>query len=186
MDHQEKSIEQIREQIAENDKNFLQERRFKLNRELNIDTFRDITDFLDWFLNNEQGNTHTECIWEDVPIGKVKEREDIQCISGRNRSTHDIFLLCKYYFPEITLEEVIYTLVDLNENLKISTLQCPHISARVWYANSRNSSRKGVVISEYDEMTTDNSRLHTLTNGLDYLHLKELYEHTNKEQLIEA
>ena len=194
------SIEEIREIIANNEKKYLQERRFKLNRDTSEIELSSLNAFLDWFLNNDNGNRGTICIWEDQEIKPrnafdPKIAPEIQCRRAKNRSTHDIFLLSKYYFPEITLEEVICELVNLNENLKIYSLQCPHISARVWYKNNRldfsESFYRTSVTSHYDIIggKDDDGNLRKiveLTDGLNYLHLKKLYEYINQQEEIAA
>jgi len=180
-----KPIEVILETVAKNEKKYLQERRFKLDRKVNPKSFENITSFLEWFLNDEKGNKTSRCVWVDQEIDKENPTAHIQCQVYKNRSTHDLFLLTNYYFSEATLEQVICALINLNESFKISTLWCPNIEARVWYRNTRiDNQTEGIVVSDYDNLYP--RRFNNETDNLNYNDLKNLYEYCNKEEEIIA
>jgi len=179
--------QEILEIIASNEKNYLQERRFKMNEELDYNELPDAKSFLNWFLNKWNKEYEHNCIWVDE-TAEEKEKNIMQCRGHKNRSTHDLFLLANYYYPSLTLLECICILVELNENLEIYSLQCPQIEARVWYYDNRKDYDKenkyfSSAISHYDDNGTQNGtpRLEVLTDGLNYLHLKQIYEYSKEE-----
>jgi len=59
-----------------------------------------------------------------------------QCWRRRYRSQGDLFLIAKYYYPNITFQEVRSELFSLLENELISTLFCHDILKRVFYFRS--------------------------------------------------
>jgi hypothetical protein len=62
----------------------------------------------------------------------------LQCIKGRRRSSGDLFLIMRYYYPEITYKDIRYCLFELLNNHKIKTSYCFDINKRVFYKNSKN------------------------------------------------
>lgn len=78
---------------------------------------------------------------------------EIQCITGKRRSLGDIFMILKYYFPEITLKEVLtllYTTLPERITTGFRTSKCSEIHKRVWYY-SPNSSNTIASTTENDE-----------------------------------
>lgn len=63
------------------------------------------------------------------------ENKQIQTEAGRRRSLGDIYCICKYYFPNCSLKEILRILyVDLHETLDgFRTSYCYTINKRVWY-----------------------------------------------------
>lgn len=66
------------------------------------------------------------------------DNEEVQTQMGKRRSLGDIFIIMKYYYPNITLKEVVKLLyVDLftvmGENPGLRTSICSQIHKRVWY-----------------------------------------------------
>lgn len=55
-----------------------------------------------------------------------------QCSGGVYRSTGDIFRLTKYYFPKITLRQVLKFLYQLTKENIIYPSYCDRINKRVW------------------------------------------------------
>jgi hypothetical protein len=54
--------------------------------------------------------------WNDEKDTIYADDKSRQTKAGKRRSLGDIFMICKYYYPDITLEEVLYELyVGLNE-----------------------------------------------------------------------
>jgi hypothetical protein len=60
------------------------------------------------------------------------------CDLYRRRSVGDIFLICRYYYPKCTLEEVQIELLKLVQNGKISGSYCNTILKYVYYIGSTN------------------------------------------------
>lgn len=54
----------------------------------------------------------------------------------KNRSTGEVFQICKYYFPDITFKEYIKTLGKLAKDKEIESFICDDIEKRVWYSGS--------------------------------------------------
>lgn len=67
----------------------------------------------------------------------VVETKQIQTSKNRRRSLGDIYMLCKYYFPKVTLDEIIGLLYGTKFSEKIGkgfrTSYCFTINRRVWY-----------------------------------------------------
>ena len=62
------------------------------------------------------------------------ESRATQTEMGKRRSLGDIYKICKYYFPEITLKELMQLLyVDLIAIEGFRSSKCSQISKRVWY-----------------------------------------------------
>ena len=178
---------EILKQIEENEKAFLKDRRFKLKNDPIDESLQSSRIFLEWFLNEENTKISNWCVWESFLESEDIEEKQKQCRCGANRSTHDLFLLCRHYFPEITLLQVIQDLVWLNENFKISTLQCPNISARVWFSYVTEYETPKEPISHYDRIHGKDEdgiykKRKVQTNGLNYLDLKQIYEYYCKEE----
>lgn len=74
------------------------------------------------FLNNNY-NTYKK---EDVLI----------CRAGRRRSLGDIFLICKTYYPDCTIEDVVKVLINLCETQKIAGSRCLDIHKFVFHKQS--------------------------------------------------
>lgn len=65
-----------------------------------------------------------------------KDDSSLQTPVGRRRSLGDVYILCKYYFPEVTLKEVIEQLyVELPKIITrgYRSCKCGQIHKRVWY-----------------------------------------------------
>lgn len=76
----------------------------------------------------------------------------VQTTTGRRRSLGDIYQLCKYYFPECTLKQVLtllYTTLPAHYNRGFRTSYCSTIHKRVWYYEA------GSATHEYDSTTND-------------------------------
>lgn len=61
---------------------------------------------------------------------------ECQTDTGRRRSLGDIFMICKYYYPNVTLEEVIrelYIALPTTFSNGFRTSYCFTIDKRVWY-----------------------------------------------------
>lgn len=87
-------------------------------------------------------------IWNIPNTEKTKEtifvdNQGLQCETGARRSLGDIYTLLKYYYPNITIKEIIKILyVDLfnykAEEGNFRSSNCSIINKRVWYFTSSN------------------------------------------------
>lgn len=78
--------------------------------------------------------------------------KEIQTPAGRRRSLGDIYIICKYYYPNVTLEEVLGELyVGLPQHFPkgFRTSYCSFICKRVWYYSPNEPS------AVYNKDTTD-------------------------------
>lgn len=164
------SIEEILKIIKENEQYHLSEDAFKLEKEVPSENLSSLKEFIKWFIDsaNAYGSNGTIYV----------HNNESQCRPGANRSTGDIFILCRYYFPDCTLEDVIFHLVELNETKLIETLHCGDIDKRVWYRTT--STTREYVTSDYDR--SNSYRINKQTNGLSYNELKQFYEYTTEKE----
>ena len=69
------------------------------------------------------------------------ESRATQTEMGKRRSLGDIYKICKYYFPEITLKELMKLLyVDLIAIAGFRSSKCSQIRKRVWYYSNGSSN----------------------------------------------
>lgn len=69
------------------------------------------------------------------------ESRATQTEMGKRRSLGDIYKICKYYFPEITLKELMQLLyVDLMSMEGFRSSKCSQIRKRVWYYSNGSSN----------------------------------------------
>lgn len=74
--------------------------------------------------------------WNDNKNTVYVDTREVQTDTGRRRSLGDIYMICKYYYPKITLEEVLRELLIELDNYFESgfrTSYCFNICKRVWY-----------------------------------------------------
>jgi len=93
-----------------------------------------------------------------------KKNKKEQCRSGAYRSMGDIYNLCREYYPNIKVEEVMKCLVDMYKNGKTASFYCSNIRKRVFCpTNSTVPCGSFQIFKKFDEngLTTD-----------DYLNLK--------------
>lgn len=94
-----------------------------------------------------------------------KKNKKHQCNPGAYRSMGDIYNLCREYYPNVKVEEVMKCLVTLTKEGGISTSYCPNIRKRVFrsaYGNLDQSWRFNIY------KITDENEL----KESDYLNLK--------------
>ena len=60
----------------------------------------------------------------------------VQCFSGKRRSLGDIYLICKYYYPNCRIEEVLTILINLLQERKIYGSYCSTINKYVFHLSS--------------------------------------------------
>lgn len=64
--------------------------------------------------------------------------DDWICGTGRRRSAHDIYLICKNYYPDTTFDEVLTILVNLRNKNKIKGSYCNTICRYVYHNTSNH------------------------------------------------
>jgi len=57
----------------------------------------------------------------------------LQCFKNRNRSQGDLYMIMRYYYPDITFKEFRKALIRLLNNYHISTFYCGDIRKRIFY-----------------------------------------------------
>lgn len=65
--------------------------------------------------------------------------KELHTIAGLRRSLSDIYLICEYYYPDCTLEKVIYLLYDILPKFMpngFRTSFCYQQKRRMWYFDS--------------------------------------------------
>lgn len=117
-------IEKIEKQISETIKEEIRLEKFNRKRKETLHEFliKFFTDF----------NINKKTIY--------KKDKSIQTPANKRRSLGDIYMICKYYYPNISVKDVIYELyIGLREDVKIEKLRtsyCSMINKRVWYYNA--------------------------------------------------
>ena len=61
---------------------------------------------------------------------------NIQCRKRHSRSQGDLFLIARYYYPDITFEKVRSELFNIVDAGRASTLFCSDINKRVFYSRA--------------------------------------------------
>ena len=79
--------------------------------------------------------------WNNSKNTIYLDNSEVQTESGRRRSLGDIFIVLRYYYPNITLKEVVKLLyVTLPEELRgnngLRSSYCNQINKRVWYCEN--------------------------------------------------
>lgn len=93
------------------------------------------------------------------------ESRATQTEMGKRRSLGDIYKICKYYFPEITLKELIQLLyVDLMAIEGFRSSKCSQIRKRVWYY-SEGANHGLLNIGDTDEYGNDVNTILTNLNN---------------------
>ncbi len=79
----------------------------------------------------------------------VNKKNKVICATGRRRSLGDIYLICKYYYPNCTIIEVFKELIALLNLGNINTQKCSDIRKYVFYSNRASSHRSLYNCVEY-------------------------------------
>lgn len=64
-------------------------------------------------------------------------KKGLQTEYGRNRSTGDMFRICKYYYPKCTFIEVLKIMDNLPNRVGVTCNICGTINKRVYYKDNR-------------------------------------------------
>lgn len=104
-----------------------------------FDSFENIVDVLkDFFITKKIPKTYTN-----------KDCTKLQCREQRNRSIDDLFLIIKRYFPEVTIEDLISSIVEFSRDLannntinwRIFMFKCSTIARPVFYSDTLVGSK---------------------------------------------
>lgn len=98
--------------------------------EANIDNTVDIPTFLQELINNYVNHNYTYDINNNITDEKAL-----------HRSIEDIFRITKYYYPDITLKELLTELLKLQRDDKIRSLFCNDILKRTYFTKNTEFSR---------------------------------------------
>lgn len=82
-----------------------------------------------------------------------KDTKELQTDVGKRRSLGDIFLICKYYYPDVTLKEVVKILYnDLFADIeRFRSSACSMIKKRVFYQGNVNQQSNVYDLENPDE-----------------------------------
>lgn len=97
------------------------------------------------FLKRLNLSYHTYIIDENL-------NDKLHCTSYRRRSLGDIYLICKYYFPNCTIEQVLKILIKLTTSHKIGSGYCVTIKKYVFHVEHTISNFHNP--TEYDSTKT--------------------------------
>lgn len=90
-----------------------------------ISTRNSLYDFLWYFFNEYNKRSYT-----------VDDTNTVQCAFNKRRSLGDIYRICRYYYPDITLEQVLKTLISLINSRDIGASRCSTIHKYVFHVDS--------------------------------------------------
>ena len=85
------------------------------------------------FLMNQTYRHHT--VYSTIDTRNPRW-DDIQCHRGARRSQGDLYLIARYYYPELTFKEFREILFDIVSNDYYNTSYCGTINKRVFWRNS--------------------------------------------------
>ena len=78
----------------------------------------------------------------DTVFVKNEYSTRVQCFSGKRRSLGDIYLICKHYYPNCKIEEVLSILINLLQNKQIYGSYCTTIHKYVFHSSSSFTKTK--------------------------------------------
>lgn len=117
---------------------------YELQDFVNID--QSLPMFIENFILTYRKHYNTITYTQDFLFNKSLKQ--IICGMNRRRSLGDIFLICKHYYPNCTIHEVLTILVKLLEHHTISGSFCHTINKYVFHTDSNTYVRNDVV--EYE------------------------------------
>lgn len=91
---------------------------------LSIDTSKiTVNEFIQYFL----------ILYNGIFITSLKNKNVIHTIENKRRSLGDVYLICRNYFPDVSLREVLKSLYFITNIQGFRTSYCYQINKRVWY-----------------------------------------------------
>lgn len=110
---------------------------------------------------------------------------------GRHRSTCDLYRIVKYYRPEVSLEEMMDVLWELNAESKIWIMHCSTIGRCTYfpvgsrYGNYAYGNVKSPSDRCYNRKAVDQSNRFNMGDHFEYFHIDKINERKNNKKLKE-
>lgn len=93
-----------------------------------------LKEFIAMFFTHNMGDTLFAARTDNPKIKGLKSvAGKLQTEHGKRRSLGDIFRICRYYYPQITLEEVFDALYERIRDKKANTSYCNQTHRRMYY-----------------------------------------------------
>jgi len=99
----------------------------KINYPSYITSTSSLEDFIRSFIN-----------YYNIFYSTLYKSGEVQCTKNRRRSLGDIFLVCRTYYPDCTLKEVLLSLIKLINEGSIYSCYCNTINKYVFYSNKQS------------------------------------------------
>lgn len=144
----------------------------KLHREIIRNIHADTREFLTFFFTLY----NNECV-------TIDNKGRTTCSIGKRRSLVDIYRICKFYYPTISLKEVKEALWDISVGLDVFI--CPDIRRRVHRRNPPAHVRGNISYNDADEFGWDYYCTNVKDSKYFKLPYKELVKMINKIGTIE-
>lgn len=102
--------------------------------------------FINKFFTEWNGNNEVDDEQGEYKNTIYVDNHEIQTDWGRRRSLGDIFMICRYYYPNCTLREVMTVLTTIVGNSHFRSSWCNTIRKKVWYYDT--NAENGVFNTE--------------------------------------
>ena len=102
--------------------------------------------FINKFFTEWNGNNEIDEEQGEYKNTIYVDNHEVQTDWGRRRSLGDIFMICRYYYPNCTLREVMTVLTTIIGNSHFRSSWCNTIRKKVWYYDT--NSENGVFNTE--------------------------------------
>ncbi len=102
--------------------------------------------FINKFFTEWNGNNEIDEEQGEYKNTIYVDNHEIQTDWGRRRSLGDIFMICRYYYPNCTLREVLTVLTTIVGNPHYRSSWCNTIRKKVWYYDT--NAENGVFNTE--------------------------------------
>ena len=102
--------------------------------------------FINKFFTEWNGNNEVDEEQGEYKNTIYVDNHEVQTDWGRRRSLGDIFMICRYYYPNCTLREVMTVLTTIVGNSHFRSSWCNTIRKKVWYYDT--NSENGVFNTE--------------------------------------
>jgi hypothetical protein len=116
-------------------------RAIRLEKTLRNRKTQTLKDFIKIFFEEWNGNNDNNSEQGDFKNTIYVDNHSIQTGWGKRRSIGDLFMICRYYFPNCTLKQVYQILlIDLYNEFEngFRTSKCNTIGKRVWYYDNED------------------------------------------------
>lgn len=102
--------------------------------------------FINKFFTEWNGNNEVDDEQGEYKNTIYVDNHEVQTDWGRRRSLSDIFMICRYYYPNCTLREVMTVLTTIVGNSHFRSSWCNTIRKKVWYYDT--NAENGVFNTE--------------------------------------